>query len=106
MVMDLDANGDLATHSLELVHRELGSTLDDARREIEEYVDGHGNDQSLLRAAGLLHLASGALKIVEVHGAALLAEEMERTCRFLTEGVPAEAADKGTEALTRSMVQL
>ena len=104
--MDLDVNGDLATHSLELVHRELGSTLDDARREIEDFVDGQANQQSLVRAAGLLHLASGALKIVEVHGAALLAEEMERTCRFLTEGVTAQAAEKGTEALTRSMVQL
>ena len=106
MATDLDANSDLATHSLELVHRELGTTLDDARREIEEYVDGQSSQAALQRAADLLHLASGALKIVEVHGAALLAEEMEHACRHLCDGIAPEAADKGTEALTRSMVQL
>jgi len=106
MATDLDANGDLATHSLELVHRELGATLDEARREIEGFVDAQAGKQALLRAADLLHLASGALKIVEVHGAALLSEEMEHTCRFLYEGAASEAAEKGTEALTRSMVQL
>jgi chemosensory pili system protein ChpA (sensor histidine kinase/response regulator) len=106
MTTDLESNSDLATHSLELVNRELGVTLDRARAEIEEYVDGQANAAALQRAADLLHLASGALKIVEVHGAALLAEEMEHTCRFLADGQNAGSAEKGAEALTRSMVQL
>ena len=54
----------------------------------------------------MLHLAAGALKIVEIHGAALLAEEMEQTCRALTEIKDADAVDQGVEALTRAMVQL
>jgi chemosensory pili system protein ChpA (sensor histidine kinase/response regulator) len=97
---------DLAAHSFDLVNRELSSTLDAARRELEDYVDGHSNREALLRTADLLHLARGALKIVEVHGAALLAEEMEQTCRRLAEAGEGEKAEQGIEALTRAMVQL
>src|SRR4029078_1290924 len=74
---------DLAAHSFDLVNRELASTLDNARRELEDYVDGNADRKALPRTADLLHLARGALKIVEIHGAALLAEEMEQTCRRL-----------------------
>ena len=97
---------DLAAHSFDLVNRELASTLDNARRELEDYVDGNADRNALLRTADLLHLARGALKIVEIHGAALLAEEMEQTCRRLAE--PGEHAkdEQGLEALTRAMVQL
>ncbi len=97
---------DLATHSFELVNRELVTTLDAARRELEEYVDGHSGKDALLRTAELLHLARGALKIVEIHGAALLAEEMELTCRQLAEGGDTDKSEQGVEALTRAMVQL
>src|SRR5215467_7683891 len=97
---------DLAAHSFDLVNRELSSTLDHARRELEDYVDGNADRDALLRTAELLHLARGALKIVEIHGAALLAEEMEQTCRRLAQ--PGEDAkdEQGLEALTRAMVQL
>jgi chemosensory pili system protein ChpA (sensor histidine kinase/response regulator) len=97
---------DLAGQSLELVNRELSSTLDAARREIESYVDGQASNDALLRAAGMLHLAAGALKIVEVHGAAMLAEEMEQTCRALPQLEDRSAVERGVEALTRAMVQL
>lgn len=97
---------DLASQSLDLVSRELNSTLEAAHGEIEDYVEGHANEEALLRAAGMLHLAAGALKIVEIHGAALLAEEMEQTCRSLTELEDSERVEQGVEALTRAMVQL
>jgi chemosensory pili system protein ChpA (sensor histidine kinase/response regulator) len=97
---------DLAAHSFELVNRELAGTLDAARRELEDYVDGHSGPDALLRTAELLHLARGALKIVEIHGAALLAEEMEQTCRRLAEPGEQPGAERGIEALTRAMVQL
>ena len=97
---------DLAAHSLDLVNRELASTLDAARRELEDYVDGHSGRDALLRTADLLHLARGALKIVEIHGAALLSEEMELTCRRLAESGDQARDEQGVEALTRAMVQL
>jgi len=97
---------DLASHSFELVNRELVSTLDGARRELEGYVDGHSGKDSLLRTAEMLHIVRGALKIVEIHGAALLAEEMELTCRRLAETDDPQKSEQAVEALTRAMVQL
>ncbi len=100
------AMDDLATHAFELVNRELATTLEAARSQLEEYVDGRATADALLRTADHLHAARGALKIVEIHGAALLAEEMEQTCRRLAESPDPHKAEKGIEALTRAMVQL
>jgi len=96
---------ELAGQSLDLVNRELAATLETARGEIEDFVDGQSDAEALVRAASLLHLAAGALKIVEIHGAALLAEEMEQACRVIHEA-RGENVDRGIEALTRAMVQL
>ncbi len=104
--MATHAVNDLATHAFELVNKELASTLDAARGELEEYVDRRAGPDALLRTAEHLHAARGALKIVEIHGAALLAEEMEQTCRRLAEAKDEQKAEQGIEALTRAMVQL
>lgn len=97
---------DLAAHAFDLVNRELASTLDAARSYLEDYVDGRAGPDALLRTAEHLHTARGALKIVEIHGAALLAEEMEQTCRRLSEAKDEQKSEQGIEALTRAMVQL
>src|SRR5690606_35924394 len=97
---------DLAAHSLDLVSREIGSTLETARRELEDFVEGNTGRDALDRAADLLHLAQGALKIIELHGAGMLAEEMERACRHVRACREQEQVDAGLEALTRAMVQL
>src|SRR5688572_8507049 len=97
---------DLAAHAFDLVNRELASTLDAARSQLEDYVDGRAAADALLRTAEHLHTARGALKIVEIHGAALLAEEMEQTCRRLAEAKDDGKSEQGIEALTRAMVQL
>ena len=96
----------MAAQSLDLVSSELVATLDEARTELEEFVDGRGDEQTLLRCADLLHLSRGALKIAEVHGAALLAEEMEETCRHLSSVGDEDEVEKGIETLVRAMVQL
>ena len=97
---------DLAAQSLDLVSRELTQTLEAARSQLEDYVDGRSGRETLMRCAELLHLSRGALKIVEVHGAALLAEEMEQVCRHLAAAESQPEVDKGVETLTRAMVQL
>src|SRR5262245_44029363 len=104
--MATHAINDLAAHAFELVNKELASTLDSARAELEGYVDGRAAADALLRTAEHLHTARGALKIVEIHGAALLAEEMEQTCRRLAEAKDDGKSEQGIEALTRAMVQL
>jgi chemosensory pili system protein ChpA (sensor histidine kinase/response regulator) len=104
--MATHAINDLAAHAFELVNKELSSTLDAARAELESYVDGRAGPDALLKTAAHLHAARGALKIVEIHGAALLAEEMEQTCRKLAEAKDDQKSEQGVEALTRAMVQL
>ncbi|HEX9875117.1 MAG TPA: Hpt domain-containing protein [Gammaproteobacteria bacterium] len=96
----------MAAQSLDLVSHELTATLEAARARLEDYVDGHGGRDSLNHCADLLHLAGGALRIVEAHGAALLAEEMEDASRFLITTKGPELLDRGGESLTRAMVQL
>src|SRR5690606_4762848 len=106
MNVDPETMNDLAAHSLDLVSREVGNTLDAARRELEDFVDGNASRDALERAADLLHLAQGALKIVELHGAGMLAEEMERVCRHVVASRDQAEIDAGLEALTKAMVQL
>jgi chemosensory pili system protein ChpA (sensor histidine kinase/response regulator) len=97
---------ELAVESLELVNRELANALDQARQSLENFIDGRAGKGALVDCARQLHMVRGALKIVEVHGAALLAEEMERACEFLTELNNQEAILESAEALGRAMVQL
>src|SRR5690554_8004536 len=106
MNADPETMNDLAAHSLDLVNREVGNTLEAARRELEDFVDGNAGREALGRAADLLHLAQGALKIIELNGAGMLAEEMELTCRHVRESREQQQVDSGLEALMRAMVQL
>jgi len=96
----------LVAQSLDLVSGELTATLEEARVQLEEFVDGRGGGQTLARCADLLHLSHGALKLAEVDGAALLAEEMEETCRYLDTASDQDAVDEGIGTLIRAMVQL
>ena len=97
---------DTAAQSLDLVSGELTTTLESARAQLESFIEGHAGSESLVRCADLLHLASGALKIVEAHGAALLADEMHETCKFLGAAKDQQILERGVETLTRAMVQL
>src|SRR5690606_28092672 len=105
MSTDLEMN-DLASHSLDLVSREIGNTLETARRELEDFAEGNAGRKALARAGDLLQRAEGALKIIELHGAGMLAEEMELACRHVRACREQAQVDTGLEALTRAMVQL
>jgi len=96
----------MAAQSLDLVGEELASTLDEAHKHLEDFVEGSADLEKLSHCADLLHLSRGALQIAEIHGAALLAEEMEQTCRYLSGAQDRDAIDKGIETLVRAMVQL
>jgi len=94
------------SESLSLINKELLATLLEARQVLESYVDSEGGDVDLSRCCELLHSAAGALQMVEAHGACLLAEEMEKTCRQLAENGSQGPSDQRVEALTRAIVQL
>ncbi|HUO83117.1 MAG TPA: Hpt domain-containing protein [Gammaproteobacteria bacterium] len=98
---------EITTHPLYLISKELNVTLLESRQALERYAEAPQQRDSLERCIDQLHLAQGALRLVEVYGAALLAEEMEHVCRFLLDD-PQRPEDRGDalDALTRGMVQL
>jgi chemosensory pili system protein ChpA (sensor histidine kinase/response regulator) len=93
-------------NALAIISNELMETIRNAHLAVENCVDGGGGSQALVRAAGLLHQARGALQLVETYGAALLAEEMELACKYIVALRPGKGREDGLDALTRAMVQL
>ncbi|WP_374473620.1 Hpt domain-containing protein, partial [Arenimonas sp.] len=101
--MRLHENIDFTT--LTWVKPELDETLRQARLALETYVE-EGEDPGQLKAcANLLHQVQGTLRMVELYGAAMVAEEMEQLAKALVEGKVAER-DAGYAALMRGIVQL
>ena len=59
------------------------------------------------RSAQTCCTVQGVLRVLEIYGAALLAEEMEQVARYLLQTVPSEKRQaEGLDALMRAMVQL
>src|SRR6186713_3012259 len=87
------------------VKGERDETLKQARQALEAYVDDPA-DPSLMRfCATYLHQAQGTLRMVELYGAAMVIEEMERLAEaLLADAVPQR--DEGYSVLMRGMVQL
>ncbi|HEY1898316.1 MAG TPA: Hpt domain-containing protein [Steroidobacteraceae bacterium] len=98
---------EVAIQSFEHVGRELNVTLGEARTALENYVEQPDNVSLLNRTAAELHQVQGVLKVLEIYGAALLAEEMEQVAAYLvaTAGEQKNQAES-LDALMRSMVQL
>jgi chemosensory pili system protein ChpA (sensor histidine kinase/response regulator) len=95
-----------AVSALAIVSAELMETIRNAHLALEDCVDGRGGTAALNRAGELLHQAAGALRITETYGAALLVEEMELCCKYLSNIRSDQGRADGLDALTRSMVQL
>jgi chemosensory pili system protein ChpA (sensor histidine kinase/response regulator) len=98
---------EIASQTLEFVGRELNATLGEARTALENYVEQPANVALLERCATDLHQVQGVLRVLEIYGAALLAEEMEHVARYLlaTAGERKSQAES-LDALMRAMVQL
>ncbi len=101
-----NAAADAEVNALALVSHELMETIRNAHLALEDCVDGRGGSSALVRSGQLLHQVSGALKLTETYGAALLAEEMEAVCAYLANLRPGKGREDGLDALTRAMVQL
>src|SRR5210317_1040218 len=103
---DFDGFVEAAANALGVVSQELMETIRNAHLALEDCVDGRGGTAALVRSGELLHQASGALRMSETFGAALLVEEMELCCKFLTALRSGKGREDGLDALTRAMVQL
>jgi chemosensory pili system protein ChpA (sensor histidine kinase/response regulator) len=98
---------DISSQTLHVVAKELGVTLNDARASLEAYAERPDQRALLEKSADELHSAHGVLRLVEVYGAALLAEEMEHVTRYLlSSGSDQKRQVDGLDALMRAMVQL
>jgi len=98
---------DISSQTLHIVAKELTATLNEARAALEAYAERSDQTAFLEKCADQLHLARGVLRLVEVYGAALLAEEMEHVTRYIhAAGNDQKRQVEGLDALMRAMVQL
>jgi len=98
---------DISSQTLHIVAKELATTLNEARTALETYAERSDQIVFLEKCADQLHLAHGVLQMVEVYGAALLAEEMEQVTRYLLAANHDQKRQiEGLDALMRAMVQL
>ena len=92
-------------NTLKWLKRELDETLTQARHALEAHVGKSDDDVSLAACAQHVHQVTGTLRMVQLHGAALLAEEMEAVIQGLTDRRVVEE-QAAAEILMRSLLQL
>ncbi|MGC8519174.1 MAG: Hpt domain-containing protein [Steroidobacteraceae bacterium] len=98
---------EVASQTLELVGHELAHTLGEARAAIEGYLEQPDNVTLLERCKHELHQAQGVLRVLEIYGAALLAEEMELVADYLLATYDERKGQaESLDALLRALVQL
>src|ERR1700746_210416 len=98
---------EVASQTLDFVGRELNLTLAEARTALENYVEQPDNVSLLERCTHELHQVQGVLRVLEIYGAALLAEEMEQVANYLlATATERKSQAESLDALMRAMVQL
>jgi chemosensory pili system protein ChpA (sensor histidine kinase/response regulator) len=94
-----------ASESLLWIKSELDATLAEARHVLEATVEQGADIKQMSTCADHLHQVQGTLRMVEVYGGALLAEEMELVAQAMSEGRERDRV-QASEILMRAMVQL
>ncbi len=96
---------DIDFTTLTWVKQELDDTLKQAQQALEAYVEDTADKSQMRFCASYLHQVQGTLRMVELYGAAMVVEEMERLALGLLDGHIKQAEDAYT-VLMRGMVQL
>ena len=91
-------------NSLSWVKTQLDDVISDAQTCLNEYIENKNNGE-LEGCIEHLKLIYGTLQMVEVYGASMLAEEMQRTAAALLEG-SVEHVEDAYDVLMRAMLQL
>ncbi|MGE0115938.1 MAG: Hpt domain-containing protein [Steroidobacteraceae bacterium] len=98
---------EVSTQTLHVVARELNNELNDARAALELFGEQQDQVEVLAKCREHLRQVRGALRLVEVFGAALLVEEMEQLAQYLIDNIAEQRhLAEGLDALMRAMVQL
>ena len=95
---------EVALQTLDLVGRELNNTLGEARTALETFVEQPENVVLLQRCVSDLHQVQGVLRLLEIFGAALLAEEMEQVSLYLQTPASQKNQAETLDALMRAIV--
>lgn len=97
---------DVQDHSaLKWIRGELDSSLELARHALESYVDESGPETELDSCIAQLHQVRGTLQLMQLYGAAMLAEEMELVAKALG-SLGEKRREESAEALMVGLAQL
>ncbi len=96
---------DIDFTTLNWVKQELDDTLRQARQALEAYVEDASDPSQLRFCASFLHQVQGTLRMVELYGAAMVMEEMERLVQGLLDG-DVRRRDDAYGVLMRGIVQM
>jgi chemosensory pili system protein ChpA (sensor histidine kinase/response regulator) len=97
----------LSSQTLDAVAREINVSLGEARVALEAFVETTDNEALLRRCRDELAQVQGVLRALEIHGAALLAEEMHQVCVYLEATLASRKnQNEALDALMRAIVQL
>ena len=91
-------------NSLSWVKTQLDDVVEDAQSNLNEYIENQSNEH-LENCIEHLQLIYGTLQMVEVYGAAMLAEEMQHTTAALLDG-NIDRVEDAYDVLMRAMLQL
>ncbi len=97
--------GTVEYNSLSWVKKQLDAVLADAQNSLSEYIENVEDSAPLEQCIDHLRLVYGTLQMVEIYGAAMLAEEMELTAQAQLDGKIEKSAD-AFDVLMRAMLQL
>jgi chemosensory pili system protein ChpA (sensor histidine kinase/response regulator) len=101
-----EPRSEIGSQTLEAVAREISVALGEARVALEAHAEQPENAQLLQRCESELAQVQGVLRVLEIHGAALLAEEMRQVAQYLQGGAERKNQTEALDALMRAMVQL
>ena len=97
--------GTVEYNSLSWVKKQLDAVLTDAQNSLSEYIENAEDKAPLEQCIDHLRLVYGTLQMVEIYGAAMLAEEMELTAQAQLDG-KIEKPEDAYDVLMRAMLQL
>lgn len=93
------------TNTLKWVKSEIDETLRQAQTSLEAYVEDTADESQMRFCINYLHQVHGTLQMVELHGAALAVEEMEKLSQAIFDG-NVNNKDDAYETLMHGILQV
>lgn len=93
------------TNTLKWVKSEIDETLKQAQTSLESYVEDTADESQMRFCINYLHQVHGTLQMVELHGAALAIEEMEKLSQAIFDD-KVNNKDDAYETLMRGILQV